>query len=320
MLRQDLSHRSLELRALRAAFVHARVVLAERPTSAKPGDEAIILGDGSMEGFVGGTCAEGTVRNEALALLGQLSGSADGVADVPSGQVAGEGASGAGAGPTMLLRITPAPEADQPGKRVVHNPCLSGGTLEVFLEASVPPPLVAVAGHAPIARALTSLAAALRWDATSVEGSEIPADAAAVVIASHGRGEEELLTAALAAGVPYVGLVASARRGPAVLDALGLDADQRSRVHTPAGFDLGAGTPEEAALAILAEIVALRPRRPARGMPAAPPRVETDPVCGMAVSPAGGGVSLEVDGRVVWFCGRGCRDAFASLPDAYADR
>src|ERR1700684_1477527 len=103
-LRQDLSGRSVELRAARVPFVRARVVLAERPTSAKPGDEAIILGDGTFEGFVGGTCAEATVRDQSLALLAS--------------------------GEAIVVRITPEKEADQPGKRVVHNPCLSGGTLE----------------------------------------------------------------------------------------------------------------------------------------------------------------------------------------------
>jgi xanthine dehydrogenase accessory factor len=321
VLRQDLSSRSLELRATRVPFVHARVVLAERPTSAKPGDEAIVLADGTVEGFVGGSCAEGTVRTEALALLGVLDVAAVGGLEGTGSPGPVGGALASAPEQTLLLRVSPEPEGAQPGKRVVHNPCLSGGTLEIFLEAVVPPPLVAVAGHAPIARAMASLAAALRWDTADVAESGVPADATAVVVASHGRGEEEVLAAALAAGVPYIGLVASARRGTAVLDALDLAADQRARVHTPAGLDLGPGTPEEAALSILAEIVALRPRPVvSRAAPASPPQVELDPVCGMVVSPDAGGLSLEAGGRRVWFCGRGCRDAFAASPGAYTGR
>jgi xanthine dehydrogenase accessory factor len=126
VIRQDLSRRAHDLRTARKPFVHARVVWAERPTSAKPGDEAIVLADGTIEGFVGGDCAESTVVRESLEAL-------------PRGE-------------PVLLRIAPEVEPDQPGKRMVHNPCLSGGTLEIFLEPSLPAPLVQVAGDSPTAR------------------------------------------------------------------------------------------------------------------------------------------------------------------------
>ena len=79
-----------------------------------------------------------------------------------------------------------------------------------------------------------------------------------VVVASHGRDEEDALVAALGAGVPYVGLVASRRRGAAVVAGLDVDADARARVRTPAGLDLGARTPEEVAISILAELTAVK--------------------------------------------------------------
>ena len=120
-----MDHRARELRASRVPYVHARVVLAEAPTSAKPGAEAIVLADGTIEGFVGGDCAESTVRAQGIALLDS--------------------------GDSLLLRITPEPEADQPGKLVVHNPCLSGGTLEIFLEPVLPAPTLVVVGTAPVA-------------------------------------------------------------------------------------------------------------------------------------------------------------------------
>jgi xanthine dehydrogenase accessory factor len=292
VLRQDLSERSTELRASRVPFVHARVVLAEAPTSAKPGDEAIILGDGTLEGFVGGTCAETTVRDQSLALLAT--------------------------GEALVVRITPTQEADQPGKRVVYNPCLSGGTLEVFLEPSVPVPLVLVVGDAPIAKAIQSIGTALHYSVIIYTG-EIPPDTAALVVASHGRGEEEALTAALDARVPYIGLVASARRGRAVLDGLEVSEEGKARIHTPAGLNIGAMTSEEVALSILAEIVTARPRpapsyRPRSATITAP---ATDPVCGMTVLPGVDTLHLEEGGRTVWFCGRGCKEAFAAQPAAY---
>jgi xanthine dehydrogenase accessory factor len=83
----------------------------------------------------------------------------------------------------------------------------------------------------------------------------------AVVVASHGRDEEDALATALETGVPYVGLVASRKRGKAVVDSLEVSDDDKARVHTPAGLDIGARTPEEIALSILAEIVSTRRAR-----------------------------------------------------------
>jgi xanthine dehydrogenase accessory factor len=123
-------------------------------------------------------------------------------------------------------------------------------------------PLVAVHGTTPIARAVLALGAVLGYDAVQFEPA-ILEGAAAVVTATHGGPDEEaVLRAALAAGVPYIGLVASRSRGQALVAGLGLDAAAADRLHTPAGLDIGARTPEEVALAILAEMVATRPRLP----------------------------------------------------------
>jgi xanthine dehydrogenase accessory factor len=280
-------------------FVHARVVVAERPTSAKPGDEAVVLADGTIEGFVGGTCAESTVRSQALALLDS--------------------------GESVLLRITPTPEAARPGALVVHNPCLSGGTLEVFLEPSVPAPLVAVVGESPTARALIAIGGPLGYEMRSVtvalDGSADVSGASAVVVASHGRDEEIALKAALGADVAYVGLVASRKRGEAVLASLDVCGSKLGRIHTPAGLDLGARTHQEIALSILAEIVSTRPRpsgRPVSGD--APASVETaiDPVCGMSVAMVEASLHFDHDGERVWFCGSGCLRAYAADPAAFA--
>ena len=142
----------------------------------------------------------------------------------------------------------------------MHNPCLSGGTLEIFLDPVVPAPLLAVHGDSPIARAVVDLGGALGWQAALVdEGTAVPEGTAAVVVAMHGRGDEEgAIASALAAGAPYVGLVASHKRGEAVLGGLPVDEAERARVHSPTGLDIGARTPQEVALSILAEVVAER--------------------------------------------------------------
>jgi xanthine dehydrogenase accessory factor len=293
----SLTERSAELTTSRVPYVHARVVLAERPTSAKPGDEALVLADGTIEGFVGGSCAEATVREQSLATLER--------------------------GESALLRITPQPEEEQAGKTVVHNACLSGGTLEIFLEPHVPAPLVTVIGTAPIAQALRSLGEHLGFELRTGDGGLAP-DTTAVVVATHGRGEEAVLEEALRAGVGYVGLVASPKRGAAVVDSLDVDDDLKAEVHTPAGLDIGARTPAEVALSILAEIVAERPRAPAPAptgarvlLPMAEIATAIDPVCGMSVEMVETSLHLDHHGERVWFCGSGCKRAFAADPAAY---
>lgn len=284
------------LRSGRTPFVLATVVRAERPTSAKPGDCALVLADGTIDGFVGGVCAESTVRLESLRLLR--------------------------AGESGLLRITPhagAPEPPEEGVRTVGNPCLSGGTLEIFLEAMIPATLVTVYGEAPVARALLRVGSALDYDVRA-GGTEIAADTSAVVVASHGRDEAPVLRAALAAGVEYVALVASRRRAAGVLDelrALGVDADALDRIHAPAGLDIGARTAPEIALSVFADIVAQRPRLhlpAADAVHAGEAETATDPVCGMVVAVTPASISAQHAGVTAWFCGTGCRQAYLDDP------
>lgn len=314
----DLLARADRLRAERTPYVLATVVRAERPTSAKAGDRALVLPDGTIEGFVGGVCAESTVRLQGLRLLRT--------------------------GESTLLRITPSdpttevPEgdagsaasdvpSDMEGLVVVDNTCLSGGTLEIFLEPVLPPVLVGVFGSAPIARALERVGAAVGYDVrlTNDPAAPVPTGASAVVVASHGRDEERVLSAALEAGVPYVALVASPRRGAAVLASLG---EAGARVHSPAGLDIGARTPAEVALSVLAEMVSLRaavhppPEAPEQAAPAevgaTAPQTAIDPVCGMTVAVAPASLQLEHGGTTWYFCGPGCRQAFADDPGRYA--
>ncbi len=333
MSNAELDVRATQLREQGVPFVRARVVSAQRPTSAKAGDEAIIHADGSIEGFVGGTCAESTVRAQSLMLLDSRQ--------------------------PLLLRITPTDEAGSvdrsraAGTRTVHNPCLSGGTLEIFLDPVMPPPLVRVHGAGPIAGALRRLTVELGYRISDVEPSGI-AGATAVVVASHGREEVETLAAALDAGVPYVALVASRKRAAGVLADLAsvrpdLAGAPSERVHSPAGLDIGARTAAEVALSILAEVVSAtaglsaaaaaadggrapadgggapgdgRPQSVADGGPtlATPAAVTAvDPVCGMTVVAVETSLHLDHEGRRWFFCGPGCLRAFATHPAGYAE-
>jgi xanthine dehydrogenase accessory factor len=242
------------LHRARTAFVRATVVRAQQPSSAHAGDAAIVLADGSIEGFVGGQCAEGSVRSAALRALER--------------------------GETVLLRVLPgdqAPFPEAPGAHVVVNPCLSGGALEIFLEPLLPPARVVVVGHGPIARSLAELGEPLGYEVVvSAEPCSSAAEhsrALALVVASLGGDEAGALRAALDAGVPYVGLVASPRRGARVLAELAPTDAERSRIHTPVGLDIGARTAPEIALSILAEIVSER-RRDRAAAPEPAPAVD----------------------------------------------
>jgi xanthine dehydrogenase accessory factor len=287
-----------ELARSREPFVRATVVRAQKPTSAHAGDTALVRADGSIDGFVGGTCAEASVREYGLMTLSTNE--------------------------PLLLRIVPGeapPQSSEEGAVTVANPCLSGGAVEIFLEPRVPAPRLLVVGDSPIAVALAELGRPLGYAVELVSGQDaVPqADDAALVVASHGRGEEPALTAALRLGVPYVGLIASRIRGAAVLAALDVPDEQRARVHSPAGLDIGGRTAGEIALSVLAEIVQER-RTAERALAATPaePARAVDAVCGMTVAPVSTSPHATVDGVTTWFCCEGCRTAFLADPARYA--
>jgi len=226
-----MDERARQLLRARTPFVHATVVRAAPPTSAHAGDEAILLPDGTIEGFVGGHCAQNSVRKAAMGALQ--------------------------AGESVLLRVLPDGDVhfpDAPGACVVVNPCLSGGALEIFLVPQVPVPLVRVFGATPISDAVVDLCGVMGYDAEAGDIADL-SGTTAVVIASLGGPEAEQVRAALDAGVGYIGLVASRVRGESILSSLDLTDAERERVHTPVGLPIGAKTPAEIAVSIVAEVV-----------------------------------------------------------------
>ena len=312
MMTGAVSQRARELAAEGTAFVVATVVRAQRPTSVKAGDVALVLADGTIEGFVGGVCAQQSVRVYSLkaieieeALLLRI---------VPDGPVGEDPETG---------REVPIEE----GAVTAQNPCLSGGAIEIFLEPVLPTPRVLVVGDTPIAAAVLSLGAELGLDLVPVdEGAPDPAPGdLALVVAAHGRDELHTLRRGLEAGVPYIGLVASRQRGAGVIADLrtdGVSDEHLELIDVPAGIDIGARTPAEIALSILATIVAVRrgERVAAPGHarltapPDAPgstsPPIVIDPICGMTVAAVAGTPSVEYDGETVYFCCEGCAAKF----------
>jgi xanthine dehydrogenase accessory factor len=313
MITGPLSSRAQELTAQGAAFVTATVVRVEHPTSAKPGNVALVHEDGSIEGFVGGVCAQNSVRLYSLKAIER--------------------------GEPLLLRILPEDRgvasedesATDPGQEIAHddgsvtvqNPCLSGGAIEVFLEPFLPAPRLIVAGDTPIAAALRRLAPELGLEAVSTvdrnRGAPVPSgEDLALVVAAHGRDELAILRAGLEAGVRYVGLVASRKRGAAVLDVLREESvpdELLDRIDTPAGLDIGARSPSEIALSILARVIEERRRGGLPARAASPPAQDApitaiDPICGMTVVTCADTPSVERGGQTYFFCCEGCKSAF----------
>ena len=295
-------------------FVLATVVRAERPTSARPGAKAIVTGDGQFRGFVGGTCVKPAVRRESLRAL------ADGA--------------------PRLLRISPdsPPEGARAAEGVLeeHMACVSGGALDIHLEPYLPSRRLLLAGSSPIVESLAALGGALGMEVRTAETAEDLNDAAEgafVVVAGHGEGEWEALKAGLTGGrARYVGLVASPRRAGAVrerLTGMGVADADVARLRSPAGLDIGAETPGEIALSILAQIVEeRRPAEPPATVPEEPaaPAVgisldapaddlAVDPICGMSVS-RDSPHRVESGGETWWFCCAGCAETFATAGNA----
>ena len=288
MMPLALSRRAQELAEWGEPFVTATVVRAQRPTSATAGNAALVLADGTVEGFVGGECAEHSVRSYALKAIDS--------------------------GEPILLRILPFGEnregeevAREDGAVTVENPCLSGGAIEIFLEPVVRAPRVYVEGDLPISHALLRLGKEPGLDMRGVVAGDFEPRLGdlALIVAGHGRDELPALRRGLEAGLPYVGLVASRKRGHGVLGELrgdGVDSALLERIDTPAGLDIGARTPAEIALSILARIVEIR--RAGRAVTA------IDPICGMTVVVMPETPSVLHEGETVYFCREGCKAEF----------
>ena len=307
----DVLALAVELRGRGEPFAVATVVRCERPTSAKPGAKALIRGDGTITGWVGGACAEPVVVREALGAL----------RDGQPRLIGLRGDGGVSLGRTE-------------GILPYAMTCHSGGTLEIYVEPFLPKPLLVLVGHGPVVETLATLGQATDF-AVNIVAPEALGDELArlrleretsVVVATHGNADEEALERVLQSGAGYVSLIASRKRAAVVIETLkgrGVAADRLGRLKAPAGLDLGAVTPGEIAVSILAEII--QARRAAkletlddRESPAASAPLESkDPVCGMQVEIASARHRFEASGRVVYFCCAGCKDAFERDPQRY---
>ena len=242
LLSDDLAEAAQALRAKDEPFAFATIVRTAGSTAAKPGAKALLSADGTIvHGWLGGGCTRGAVKRVALQAL------QDGMPQLVS------------VAPEDLLAAQGVSAGDEvEGTTFARNGCPSRGTVDIFIEPCLPSPQLVVLGASPVAEALTVLAPQFHWTLSANVAPEHPLQRRFIVVATQGQGDLDALTAALADASDYVAFVGSRRKFSTIaekLAAAGIDKKRIERVHAPAGLDLGAVTPEEIALSILAQMV-----------------------------------------------------------------
>jgi len=320
-VRADLIALAAQLTAREEAFALVTVVRREPPSSTRVGDAAVVTADGAYHGWVGGGCTRSTVLREALRAIAD--------------------------GEPRLLGLSPDPSAEhRPGVIALPMTCDSGGTVDIYVEPVLPAARLVLFGAAPAMQTLARIADALGY---AVDVVDADADAAAfprsarvlreigpqgvpqrayAVIATMSERDLDAIEAVLRSSPAYAGIVASRTRAGKLRKSLlerGVPAAALDTLTVPAGLDIGARSPEEIALSIMAQIVQRRrsaqraeptPASAALAVPAAP-REALDPVCGMSVAVASARHRAEFDGMTYYFCCDGCRSMFLADPARY---
>jgi xanthine dehydrogenase accessory factor len=329
----DALERIFQLRSEGKRFAIATVVSRKAPVSSHLGDKAIILEDGSMEGFIGGACSRDIIKKQALEVLNR---------ERP-----------------RLVRISPDPlpvtSNSSHDEICVPMTCVSEGAVDVYIEPQLEKKQLLIVGASPIAIALAKQGKMQSYDVTMVcedneratlgfglEGvqvnlidvkelagwlgqlSNVKKSLLEAVVVSMGHYDEETLTLLAKVRPRYLGLVASRKRGNTVMEFVkdAVTKEDLAKVRSPAGLDISAKTPNEVAVSILAEMIQLR------RMAASQPVIEElenlpmmqeaiDPVCGMTVNVAAAKHSYELDGTMYYFCCPHCRKRFVDNPQKY---
>ena len=259
----DLSGRVLELLDSRRPFCLCTVLVARGARAPAPGQKLVVHPDGSTEGAVGpsGGALERAVREAALAHLWRE---------------------------TITVARFRLDGTPLPARRGLRDAAAEIDLVEVALEPMLPPPRLIVVGAGHIAVPLVQYAKIAGFEVTVIDdrarfaNRERFPDADEIVVDDFERAlaaqsitpwtylvlvtrghehDEATLQRIVHSPAPYIGMIGSRRRVVLVfqrLAALRVPAEFLDRVYAPIGLDIGARTPEEIALAIMAEIVNVR--------------------------------------------------------------
>ena len=315
-MQDNFLKRASELHEKDEPFVIATVVRCEPPTSGKPGDRAIITQDAKLTGWIGGGCAQPIVIQEAVKALKD--------------------------GKPRLVRVSPTAGAEPAdGITGYTMMCHSGGTLDIFIEPVLQKPHLLIYGRSPVAKTLNALAKVLSYRVSIVAPMESRAEFAsadlvveqyaekqitpgtAIVVATQGEDDEGALEQALHLDAPYIAFVASQKKWMAVSEYLrgkGIPEDRIKKVNAPAGLEIGAASPEEIAVSILAQIIDAKHQLRASELPKLPviePVTAKDPVCGMSVNVHSAKYRSDFNGQTIYFCCAQCKASFDKQPEKF---
>ncbi len=323
---QDIYQQIYDLTRQGESFAVATVVRVERPISAKPGDKALIRSDGTLQGWIGGGCAQDTVIREAKKVIRE-----------------GE--------PRFLRLIGKGGSISEKSDGILEFPitCHSGGTLDIYLEPVLPHPQLLLFGNSPVAITLAGLAHVLNFQVDVFDPLATPHEfpnanylsnsfnltglilqpLAFAVVATQGHDDEAALETAVRSGASYIAFVASKKKYETRVEYLrqrGYSDEQIGRIKAPAGLDIGAITTDEIAASILAEIIQVRRQRlvpqkveAAQAVAAVEELVSAeaiDVICGMTVETETARYVSEYNGERFYFCSASCKTEFDENPEA----
>ncbi len=304
------------------AYATAFIVRRKVPSSGKPGDKAIITKDGQIHGWIGGGCTRGIVLKEALLAIQE--------------------------GKPRLVSITPSPKNDVDASIKLYTmTCQSGGEVEVYIEPVLPMPHLLIFGNSHIAMALAKLAKAMEYQVSVVSSNpdknlfptadkitllkefegKNSSENTYPIVCTQGEADADALHKAINLNLPYLSFVASRKKAHAIYGELrqkGINFDQLKTIKTPAGLDIGAKTPYEVAISILAEIIQDFRKESTPEETTSTPQVQLtnadfymNPVCNIPVQKSTAKHVLEYRNEKVYFCCDGCKVSFEKAPEKY---
>jgi len=301
----------------------AMIVRREAPSSGKPGDKAVITKKGEVKGWIGGGCTKGIVIKEALEAIDQQT--------------------------PRLVRIQPNDQKDeQAGVKNYRMTCMSGGTVEVYIEPIMQVSKIHIFGRSHISKALCEIGRAAGFYVNIISeladdvmfpsankitklsdfSPEVSMAKDYVVVCTQGEDDEKSVEQAIHSNPRYLSFVSSMKKANSVflyLKRSGIEHKELVRIKTPAGIDINAKTPEEVAISILAEIIKEK-RQETVETSAETQSVDSDnledelyinPVCKIPVQKRTAKHVLEHNGEKVYFCCDGCKVSFEKEPEAY---
>jgi xanthine dehydrogenase accessory factor len=219
----------------------ATVVEVSGASPAKVGAQIVLLEDGTTAGTVGGGKLESAILDDARLTL------------------------------TESLPRLPKYSLTEEGVDSIGTLC--GGEVRVFIQPFLPPPQLIIVGGGHIGRPLKVMGEAAGFDVLVVDAEagranvpgldahNLTADSFIILITTDHVSDEAALRQVIHSPVRYIGMIGSRHKCETILSHLredGIGEDVLKRVYTPIGLNLGGPTPEEIAVSILAEIVAVR--------------------------------------------------------------